>query len=159
MTKLDDAFELFFQVVEGEAEGGGSAMGAGGGAFDFLPLLEEGGKFLGGEFIAGFDGGFAGHHVEDVVECGFGGLRGGGVGVEVAFGGAVEEVGEEVVGIDVSIEEEGGEGVKGQGLWADGLEFDADAIKEGLELFGQGEVSGGKVEDDGDEQALAFEFA
>jgi hypothetical protein len=33
-----------------------------------VPLLKEGGDFLGGQMVAGFDGRFAGDHVEELVE-------------------------------------------------------------------------------------------
>lgn len=54
-------------------------MRAGCGAFDSFAFGEEGGLFGGAESVACFDGGFAGHHIEDFVEdCFFDDLGDGG---------------------------------------------------------------------------------
>ncbi len=57
------AFELFFEVVERQAECGGSAVGAVAAAIEHFAPCQQRFDFLAGEGIAGFDGGFAGHHV------------------------------------------------------------------------------------------------
>ena len=38
------------------------------GVLKVVPLLEQGGDFLGGQAVAGFDGRFAGDHVQQLVE-------------------------------------------------------------------------------------------
>ncbi len=145
------AFELAFEVGEGEAEGGGAAVGAVGGAIDLFFSREEGGDFVGGEGVSGFDGGFAGGHVEDFVEEFFGGEFG------ADFEELVEEVAEEFPGGDFG--EEGREGVDGDGLGVEVGDFDAEFEKEGFDGFEGGGVAWGDGEDFGEEEALAFEGA
>lgn len=146
------AFELFFEVGEGEAEGGGAAVGAVGGAVDKVFAGEEGGDFVLGEGVAGLDGGFAGGHVEDFVEEFFAGEFG------AEFEEFVEEVAEEVAWGDFFIEE-GGEGVDGEGLGVEGGDFDAEVREEGADVFEDGLLAGVDGEDFGEEKALAFEGA
>lgn len=61
------------EFAHGEADAGGAAVGAVAAAFDVFAEFDEFGEFGLGEFVACFDGGFAGHHVEDVAEGVFGG--------------------------------------------------------------------------------------
>jgi hypothetical protein len=65
------ASEAFFELFDGESDARGAAVGAVAGAFDAFAHGEEFAEFGIGEVVAGFDGGFAGHHVEDLVEEGF----------------------------------------------------------------------------------------
>jgi hypothetical protein len=98
-------------------------VGAVAGAFDFAAELNEGGEFLVAHVVAGLDRRFAGHHVEDLVE---GLLVSGGEAVGLGF---FDEFGEKLDGVDTFIEEEGREGVDGDGRGTDGFGFDADACE------------------------------
>ena len=62
-TSEPRSLELLFQIFEREPERCRAAVGAVAAALNQLAAGEEGFDFLGGEGIAGFDGGFAGHHV------------------------------------------------------------------------------------------------
>ena len=102
---------MFFQVFEGEAERGGPAVGAIAGAIDEMSAGEERFDFAGREGVAGFDGGFAGHHVEDFVEEFFV------VDVEGFAFAALEDFLEEFDGVQAV--EEAGKGVDADGIGAD----------------------------------------
>ena len=62
------AFELFFEVRNGEAQGGGAAVGAIAAALDLFLSGQQRLDFIGGERVAGLHRGFATGHVEDFVE-------------------------------------------------------------------------------------------
>jgi hypothetical protein len=126
-------------------------VGAVAGAVYQVALGEEGFDHSGGEGVAGFDGGFAGHHVEDVVEEFFLGE------VEDFLFAAFEEGGDEVGGVELG--EEGGETEDGDLVGAGGCEVDAEAFEEGADLFDEVGLAVAGGEDGGDEEALGFEGA
>jgi len=140
-----------FEVGDGQAQGGGAAVGAVGRAIDVGALGHEGGDFRLGERIAGFDGGLAGHHREQIVGQHFG--RGGGLSV----GEAVEQVADELAGALGPQERWGG--VDGDRAGAVSGQFQADAMQGFFVRFDHRHLIGRDVDDLGDQQSLRFQRA
>ena len=68
LTLKPSPLELFFQIAQGHSQSGWPAVGAVAAAVDEMAAGQQGIDLGGGEGVAGFDGGFAGHHVEDFVQ-------------------------------------------------------------------------------------------
>ena len=146
-----DSTELPFQVVGGEFEGGGAAMRTVAGALREVALFEQRVDFIRAEGIAGFDGGFAGHHVEGGMDERFVGLTAAGLDKPI------KEIGDERP--DVHSMQESGETLYGEGAWAEDGEVDADLLEEVRVLFGGLDLCRRGVDGLGHEEALGFQGA
>ena len=146
-----DAAELAFEVAGAELERGGAAVGAVRRSLDEVSLGEEGLHLLGGEGVAGFDGGLAGHHVQGLVHVG---LFAGGL---VALGELVEQVGDE--GVDVDVGEHRRERLHADRSGAEGGDFYAELGEEFVVLVGGLLLAGGDFDGLRDEQTLRLKGA
>jgi hypothetical protein len=118
-------------------------------AVDEMSASQEGIDFGGGEGVAGFDGGFAGHHVEHFVQELL--L----IQIEGFLLAAFQKLGEELGGVETL--QEAGECVDGDGIGADCGSFDAEAFDKRLNLFEHFLLAAAGGESDRDQQALAFQ--
>ncbi len=148
---LAKASELFVEVGFGEAEHGGTAVGTVVCIVDEMSLGEEGLNFVVGETLPGFDGGFAGHGMEEVVDkvAGFKFP----IGVTQGF----DEVFEELFEIDSTQEH----GVAGHGDHVSSEVFDAKPQFGESEGVVEKELVFLRAEDDSrrDKQTLRFHFS
>ena len=130
----------------GDLDEGGAAVGAAVGHFAGGEVFEEGLQLGEGEVVVGFDGvaaGGGGDHVFAEAK----GRRGTGKAAQF-FDDLVEPV-HGVIGF-----EEGGKGFDFESVWAEGFEFDAEAV-ERFEVAGDDVgVFGGELEGERDEEAL-----
>jgi len=120
-------------------------------AVDEVATSEKRVDLGGGKGVAGFDGGLAGHHVQDLVEKFFV------VQIEGLLFAALEKLAEEVGGVETF--QEAGKRVNGDGIGTDGRGFDAEARQQGLNLFEQFLLPGARGDGERDKKALALERA